>query len=223
MKKIKMLLIALCCTCYAIDGQNVDSRGRIVSIRAVDENTDTEGSKYINKNFTPIVIAQFKDKIYNARYNAFNGEMEVNIGDNKVLLLDNNVDYEIEFSQSSKLYRTESFINNKGVSKKGFLVVVNETNKFALLKEESITFHKKVNAASSYEKDIPARYVRNKDVYYIDYNGTITYISQKKKDLLKAFPNEASKLKSFIKKNKINLKEEGDLIKVFDYISSLTK
>lgn len=225
MKKVKILLIVLCCACYAINAQNVnvDSRGKIISIRAVDTNIDTEGSKYINKNFTPITIAQFEDKIYNGRYNAFSGEMEVNLGDNKVLLLDNNTDYEITFSHSKKLYRTENFTNNKGVKKNGFLVVVHETNKSALLKEESITYHKKVEAASSYEKDIPARYIRNKDAYYIDYNNTITYISHKRKDLLKSFPNEASKLKSYIKKNKINLKEEDDLIKIVDYMSNLSK
>lgn len=227
MRVITIISFVLSSICFTVNAQNIniDSRGRFIDFTNVNANvnTDIEGSEYIDKNFTPIIITQYKNKIYGGRFNAFNGEIEVKLGENKVIALDNNLDFEIKFTTTNKVYRTEKFINEKGITKKGFLVVVTKKNEYLLLKEETIKFHEKIKAATSYDKSKPARYIREKDKYFIKFNSVVTYISQKKKDLFKTFPEQSGKLKSYIKKNNLNMKDEDDLIIIVNYLSTLTE
>ena len=179
------------------------------------------GSPYIDKNFQPVLITQHKDKVYSARYNACNGEMEVKINDKKIIALDNIADLEVLFTFSNKKYRTISYITKNENSKRGFLVVISENNNYTLLKEENVQFYEKVKAASSYHKDKPANFKRGNDNYYLKLSDKTIFIPLKKKDLLKVFPDKANELKSFIKKNKLNPKNEEELIKIIKYIYTL--
>lgn len=224
MRTLKILTFVLGSIFLSSNAQNlnVDSRGRIIDYNMNQtSNNQIEGSIYINENFAPVIITQYNDKIYSGRFNALNGEIEIKLEENKVIALDTNSDFEVKFTASNKIYRTESFVDSKGIEKKGFLVLVNENKEYALFKEEIVKFHEKIESTSSYDKGRPARYIREKDNYYIKNNNTIHYISQNKKDLLQTFPNESDKLKSFIKKNKINLKQEDDLVKIVNYLDAL--
>jgi hypothetical protein len=223
MKLNKIVFFVAFSISFALNAQNVnvDNDGRIISIKSANGTSDIEGSEYLNENFTPITITKYDGKLYNGRFNAVNGEIEVKLEDNKIIALDTKADFEIKFNITNKTYRTEEFINNRGITKNAFLVVVNDKNDYVLLKEEIIKFHKKIEATSSYAKGRPARYIRENDNYYIKYNDTVAFISQKKKDLFKMFPEQSRKIKAYIKENKISLKDEDDLIKIVGYLSTI--
>ena len=77
-------------------------------------------------------------------------------------------------------------------------------------------------ARTSLERAFPARYIDEKS-YYISTSdfSEIKYLKTSKKYILKLIDNKEKKVKKFISENKIKLKNEDDLIKVFVFFDSL--
>ena len=77
-------------------------------------------------------------------------------------------------------------------------------------------------ARTSLERAFPARYIDEKS-YYISSNNAseINYLKVSKKSLLKLIDSKEKKVKKFISENKIKLKNEADLIKVFEFYESI--
>jgi len=182
-----------------------------------------EGSPYISDSFMLARISSYGNKIFNARFNAFNNEMEVSIEDNKVIALDNKVDFEVIFTAENKIYRTVTYLDDNATSKRGFLVVLFENDKYSLFKEERITFNEKVEARTSYDKAKPASYNRIDDLYFIKLEDKITFLPQRKKDFLQRFSKHEKELKSYMKNNKLNPKNEDELITLVKHLSTLNQ
>lgn len=180
---------------------------------------DIDGSPYINNNFELVKIVQRKDTLYKARYNGYTHEMEILNRDSNITILDINVNYELTFTESNKIYKTISYIDQYDTEIKRFLVVLTENEKCSLYKEELVNFSSKVEATNSYSKEKPAKYERIKDRYYIKLNNKTTILPLKKKRLLQLFPENEKDLKNYMKK--LNPKNEDELIKIINYISSL--
>lgn len=183
------------------------------------------GSPYIKEQFQSVRVKNYESKIYSGRYNAYNNEMEIIVdSSNRPIALDiANNDYEVYFIVQNKTYRSFTYTTDRGVTKKGFLVVVSEKEAgVGLFKEEIVKFYDIVRASSSYDQDKPAKFKREDDNYYVKLkDGSITYLPTKSKDILKAFPQNEKEINDFIKKNKLKTKDEEDLIKVADFIGSL--
>ena len=182
------------------------------------------GSPYVNEDYQQVKINGVENKIYSGRYNAYINEMEILVaaGRDPIALDISNNDYEVFFINENKLYKTFNFENNRGVTKRGFLVVMSEENDVMLLKEEIIKYYDKVAASSSYDQDKPAKFRREDDNYYIKLkSGRVVNLPTKDKDIAKAFPEHSKEIMAFVKKNKLKTKKEEDLIKVANYIGSL--
>ena len=75
---------------------------------------------------------------------------------------------------------------------------------------------------SSYQSEIPASFKRVKDKYFIKISeNPAIEVPKNKKEFAKLFPNNESKVLSFIKKNKIKISQETDLIKIANFCSGL--
>ena len=177
------------------------------------------GSPFINEKFE---IARFNNinKTYSARYNAHLGEMQIQ-RKNDTIALYNTENFEITFPSSSKTYKTYDYTNKENELKRGFLVVLKETDSLALLKEELVKFYPAKESTNGYDKAKPAEYRRTKDVYYYRQGEHVSVLPQKRKDFIKLFPEHSKDLEVFIKKNKINFKQEDDLITLFQYLETL--
>jgi hypothetical protein len=185
---------------------------------------DAIGSPYIDEEFLPVKIKSVGDKIYSGRYNAYLNEMEIipGAGQSAIALDFSNNDYEVHFLNLNKTYRTFNFESSRGVTKRGFLVVISEVNDVSLLKEEIVKYYEKVAAISSYDQDKPAKFRRENDNYYIQLkSGRIVYLPSKEKDIAKTFPEHSKEIMAFVKKNKLKIKKEEDLVKLANYIGSL--
>jgi hypothetical protein len=185
---------------------------------------DAVGSPYIEEEFLPVKIKSVGDKIYSGRYNAYLNEMEIipGAGQSPIALDFSNNDYEVHFLNLNKTYKTFNFESSRGVTKRGFLVIVSEQNDVMLLKEEIVKYYEKQAASSSYDQDKPAKFRREDDNYYIKLkSGRVVYLPSKDKDIAKAFPEHSKEIMAFVKKNKLKTKKEEDLIKVANYIGSL--
>jgi hypothetical protein len=61
----------------------------------------------------------------------------------------------------------------------------------------------------------------NNESYYLLKDGAISRFKPNKKDLLILFKDKSSEIDAFLKKEKIDFKNNADLVKVFDYYGSL--
>lgn len=188
--------------------------------KTLSTKVEAEGSPYINDTFQNVKISGFPNQIYSARYNAYSGEMEIKLAEDKLIALDVNGNYDVTFINSNTIYRAYTYTNDQGNRKSRFLVVVEENENFILLKEETIKFYDKVKANSSYQNEKPAKFRRESDVYYINLNGSITHLPDNKKNLQKNFPSLSTDLKTFLKEEKISLNKEEDLTKLCAFIAS---
>lgn len=222
-KKIALILLLLI-TGVKINSQNVNvdiATERNLMSKNTSTKIEADGSPYIDEDFKIIKIEQYEGQTFIGRYNAYNDEMEVKLGEDKIVALDNSSNYTVTFTNSSKKYKTYNYTSENGDLKQGFLVVVSEKDSVSLLKREQIKFYDKEKAASSYQKDKPATFRRESDTYYIKLGEKVIFLPQKKKSLLDALMEYSDELKTFIKENKLNLKKEEDLIKITEYMSTL--
>jgi uncharacterized protein with FMN-binding domain len=195
-----------------------------LSSRNASSRITADGSPYIDDNFSGVRISKYKNKVYNARYNAFNGELEVKIENDRIIALDFNDNVEVTFTLTDKKYRAVDYVKENSTSKKGFLVVLSESQNLTLFKEERIKFFEKVEAASSYQQDKAAKFQREDDLYYIKASDNmIKFLPKRKKDFLRVFPKQSKKLKSYLKENKLNPKNEDELITIIKYLSTIVE
>lgn len=191
---------------------------------AVKQNSDKSfyavGSPFIKETFELVKLDKFGDQLFPARYNANLGEMQIR-RTNDTIALDTHEDLVVTFSLDNKVYKTYNYINKEGYSTQGFLVVLKETDSLTLLKEEIIKFYEKKPAVSGYDKEKPAEFKRLNDVYYYKQGDKVSLLPQKRKDFLKSFPAHSDKLKTYMKKNRISLKKDEDLVTLFNYMNTL--
>jgi len=91
-----------------------------LNIKNRSKTFETEGSPYITEEFLALRLENFKNKIYSGRYNAYNGEMEIKLGEDKIIALDNNTDYTITFMQVLKKYKTYTYKDENLDLQRGF-------------------------------------------------------------------------------------------------------
>lgn len=223
----KILTALVIVISYQVNAQgdvpiNVVADGNFISRVSTPESA--LGSAYIPEEYSPARIINFDNKIYSARYNALNKQMEVLTDQNATpIALDIvNNNYEIFFISLQKTYRSFTYNNEKGITKRGFLVVLSDENGVSLLKEENITYIPMTPAVSSYDKDRPAKFKREDDIYYLKLkDDSIVHISSKTKEIPESFPNYSKEISNFLKKNKVKTKNEEDIIKLANFIGTL--
>jgi hypothetical protein len=181
-----------------------------------------KGSQYFNENFllgTVFINNKPVKEKYAVRYNAFKDEIEVQ-KENEVESLLKAVN--ISCSIMGQLYIYQKYLPRKSSTKKlGYLKVLLEGKTVSLLKQEYIRYKEAKPARTSLTIPIPAKFVQFENYYFLN-NGEDTAIQLTKKTVLNAFNDSLkSKMKSFIKKEKIDLKKESDVRKLFTYYDSL--
>lgn len=220
--KVALFIVLLTFTSH-ITAQNninmdVSSEGNLMW-KNTNTLPDAEGSPFINETYLPIKVSVIPDKVYTGRFNAYNGEMEVDLGNGKIIALDISSEIEVTFIGSGDTYRVYDYMDANNNRQRRFLMVVHGEDKFQLLKEEKIKYIEGRQAQTSYDKDVAPKFKRSDDNYYINLNGTITYVPNKNKKVLSAFPKDAKALKGFMKKNKLNAKNEEDLVKIAEFLA----
>ncbi len=177
------------------------------------------GSPYIQPKFAQAKLGGMETKS-NMRYNAFRDYFEFIGNRNDTLILDKIADFgTITFVGSNKKFKLVTYDNNVGKSHQGYLIEVYQKENFALYKREWVTFYAGKKAKTSLERDMPAKFNKENDAYYLkDANGFITDFPESKKQLVKLFPNKKSDIEAFVKENKIDFDTDVDRIKIIDFL-----
>lgn len=184
-----------------------------------------KGSPYENKNFQlgKAVNREVGEPTnYYLRYNVYNDviELKKNNSDTDIggLIKSENI-YAII---NNREYHYKKYIDNKSNIKEGYFILLKKGNHSSLYLKKLKDFKDKVLPKDNFEKEKPATFTDDQ-TYYIQKGDVLVHVASRKKKFLEQFPEISKELGKYIKSEKINLKQERDVIKVFSYLDTLLK
>lgn len=184
-----------------------------------------QGSPYVADVFLPSTLF-YKDENLGTifyRHNALNEEIEIkksNIEEEGERGLARDKDISILVNGKKMSFKT--FVTSKKRTLNGYLITLKEGKKYDLYKRTHVKYTEAQAAANSFTKAVPARFAQFTE-YYFQKEGVnrMDEIPARNGKLLKLLDNDSkSKLKTFIKENDLNIKNETDLIKAFEFLNS---
>lgn len=218
MKKIMLsfqLLFA-----FALSAQNLDLPTDYIR-NTLDGKNDTQlnvvGSPYQNENFQrgTVTIADKSFQTY-IRYNGLKDVFEIKNEIGEVSALIRRPD--IKITLDGKLHKIENYTDDNDMSKQRYFVVLTE-GETKLLKNEGVEFKDAQPASSSYSQSKPASLVPYEKYYIKKGDEKAVEVSLRKKSILKAIDDE--RLSDYVKKKKLKLKEEEEVMQALTYYDSL--
>lgn len=183
--------------------------------------TKIVGSPYTQKMFAQAKVGTVEQKNF-MRYNVFNDEFEFISNQKDTLILDKIEDFgTIVFPETNKKFQLVTYTNSKNKLFYGYLQNLKENNGFAIFKKENIQFVEGKIAKTSMEVNMPAKFVKSGDTFFLKNKdkGTSEF-PDNKKGLLKLFPEKKEAIETFLKENKIDFDSENDLMKIIDFIAT---
>lgn len=201
------------------DKRDVDERG-----------LPTVGSIYVDQEFKPCQVL-YKDEVIGEflyRHNAFNDEIEVrstDLSNSKIssLLIIRNV--WIKDVARNQKFGVMTFLNDEETLRNGYLYPVTDENKYQLFYKNQVKFTEGSIPANSFNRPTPNRFTHFKRYFLkIDDKDVAFQLNKSKSSLLKHFPKETrDQAKTYMKKNKISMKDEQDLVKLIAFMNDLTQ
>jgi len=127
--------------------------------------------------------------------------------------------YEVVFTDLNTTYQAFEYKKFKY----GFFKIVAKKEGAFLLCKEFIKLKAAVKPKSSFETFKPAKFERKKDSYYFKFKNQdlVVELPTRKNKYYTLFKNHSNAIKSFVKKEKLGIKKEEDLIKIFNYYNTL--
>lgn len=195
------------------------------SLLQVFRKVSLEGSVYFNAEWAAGDITLnngFVRKNEKIRYNSNNNEVEVLLGKDSVLAVNENI---LQFSliNVKKDNRTQIFRRNfpayDGNTLKTFFEVLYDG------KTKILVSHKKVvqldHTPGNYRTGEKTDHLVSKKKYYmLNETGKMLDIDNNKKSFLAKFENQKAEIESFVKKNKLSYKEDYDLQQIMAFIEA---
>ena len=188
------------------------------------EDDSIKGSPYTSESFSPTNLYYKDEKVGSIfyRYNALNEEVEImkaNVEGETVRSLAR--DKELNIRPNGKKMSFKTFVTSKNRTVNGYLTQLVDGSQYDLYKRIHVKFTEATASQNSFVKAIPARftqfseyYVQKKDVNRIDE------VLPKKSKLLKLLDDsQKADVKQYLKENNINLSDEADMIKLFEYLN----
>lgn len=178
---------------------------------------ETEGSPYIDEKFQPVAIVGITKKLPKMRYNAYEDEMEFEIN-GKINYIVKNQNVKINFPDNKTYVLTRYQLDGKEIN--GYLVILGNEGKYKLYKKEKVELLVNQNNKNvPYLNERPPQYERNKDLFLILYNGKFYKVPKNWKEIAKELSADNNEVNDFIKKNKISVKDEADLIRLVEFLN----
>lgn len=180
--------------------------------------SDIEGSPYYKTDF---LSARFGNNstIFPIRYNCYTDTIEILNGNEIVEIPKTNIVKESELSKfifeksNEILILVDTYDEHSGY----FFRIVNGKNQ--LLKKITIEFKPEIPAPNHLIKSIPARFEKQIITYFIKTENNFVKVPQQTDELLNDFPENKVEINDFIKKNKIKINNEKDLVKLVAFLN----
>ncbi len=182
--------------------------------------SDIEGSEYLNENFLDGEILTMNSEHFKdipMRYNAFLDNVEVRLPNGTICnLIDPDKIFQILLNKQVLVYT--DYVSPEG-KKSGFLFVLYDGA--SKLYRRYYKIFNEGRATNGITPEIPPKIADKPMEYYIKAKDGAIHICNSKKDLLSVMNNGTSEIENYLKKEKIRLNREDDLIKVVSYYDSL--
>jgi hypothetical protein len=176
------------------------------------------GSPFTTDDFVLGTVTGYKQK-YFLRYDAYNDQIQVKDNNDQILIVNKKTINEVTFNDGTKYVVFDYTLDENNMN--GYLEVLVSDSTVSLFKKDIVKFIRAQKANSGYEKAAPAGYKKGKDRYLISIKNSTIISFNKKKDLLKLFPDHKNDIEKFIKSDKIKLSKERDLVKLVNHINTI--
>ncbi len=182
---------------------------------------EIQGLPYLNKNFSLVKVDNVEEKS-KMRYNVYKDEFEFISSKNDTLILDKLEDFkDLTFVATNTKYKLVNYLNLDDKFQFGYLIDIYQKNDFGLFKKENIGLTEEKIAKTTLEQNMPAKYYKSSDVYFLKTKDKIVEFPSSKKRLSKIFPDKKEAIETFVKENKIDFDKDADKIKIIDFLSTL--
>jgi len=199
-------------------GKIKNDDGEIVDLKGVN------GSPYETETFQPGMVSNKKlndNKSYYFRYNIYDDTIEM-----KETQFDENLyglikSLNIYAKIRAKEYHYEIYTeDNKRSTDEGYFILISKGEKVDLYLRKTKTFIDAQPAKDAYHQAVKATF-KDFEAYYYKTGRVLILLPTKKKDILEQLSDHESEIKKYLKEEKINLKDEDDLIKLMNYYGTL--
>ena len=187
-----------------------------------DDDSQIKGSKYLTENFNRAGISDFEDKVFAVRYDVFNDQMEFQGGNNQIYIMSkDDRARKITFLDTNNTYSIHDYISDENLTRSGYFVSLNSDSKYKILKKNKIVFIEEKASATGYDAPHPATYKKIKDRHYISIsNEPAILVDTNKKRFSSIFIGQEKEVLGFIKKNKIKLSNDNDLLSLVEFMNT---
>lgn len=152
------------------------------------------------------------------RYNAYSDEIEIKKSerDQSFNALTKSPDIFVKIGVDIYVYVT----NTEGADKGGYFQVLTDGKRYDLYKKVTATFKEAREANSSYGRDVPPSFSKSTTYYLVDH-GTFLEMPSGKKKIMAMMESNKKEMSDYVKKNKLNLDKEDDLMRAIVYFDSI--
>jgi len=175
---------------------------------------DIEGNAYFAKGFATAKIENATSLI-KARYNTYTDTVEL-LNEDEIFELPKSAKYgRIVFQNPAA---TLVLMNVENLPQGYYFELV--PGKYTLLGKRQVEFREGAKAVNSFTPAIAPRFETLNPVYYIQNGTQIIKVSKKDSELINALPDHKTEAADFIKKNKLKLNKEEDLMKLVKFLNT---
>ncbi len=187
-------------------------------------NDDTIGTPYLFEEFQLGSIFVYDEETVNniaIKYNAYNDvffiKPSLNSPNTEAQGITKSIDLKIKLGD--KLFVALPSMDNRGDLQ--YYEVLSSGEKGKLLKKNSKLYKERIEATTSLTRDVPATFKDQTTYYFQHKNGDFSELPTSKKKFIAVFEVDKKKVTAIIKENKLNIKNELDLIKFFKLYESI--
>jgi hypothetical protein len=179
--------------------------------------TDIVGSPYFNDDFVNGEVYVSETERFSdipLRYNMYTDQIEFRLADGNVYNFDDpSIIYKVSFNDQDFIF--SKFDSNK----KGFFFVLYE-GKSILCERRTKNYTQKIPSKGIVDEK-PAQYTSAPAKSYIILEGRLPQFYGSAKGMVKIFHAQSTVVSNFIKKEKLNVRDSKDVVKVIQFYDSL--
>ncbi len=203
--KLLILCVAMSSTLFAQLPNSL-----IAPLTETENYEDYKGSIFTTSNFQDASVIHEKSGTFDAklRYNILNDAIEF---ESKSGIVEITKDPTVHTRIDNDYFYYCNFKNELGVNNSGYFVLVELTDRYRIYKKHALRFQEPQESTLTTEK-VKGR-ITVLTTYYLEESGVIVKLPKNKRSMLATFSDKEDELKQYIKKAKIRLGKEEDLIR----------
>lgn len=192
------------------------------------EYTSVDGSPYLFNDWKSGAIRDKSGKLSEnlmIRYDSYRDEVQF-LRDGRTLVVEPSLASEFYFViLNEETLKVESVFFRNGFSVDKYTPL----NYFQIIFDAKVKFIKKIKTGYIDEvvnnfgtNEQVKKFVRSEEEFFIKSDGTVHPVNKSRKDLIQLFGKSANEIKVFIKENKLNLKNDADLVMILRRFEELS-